>query len=266
MKDIAEVRLPHRSVGGVKVALVTEEELTEAMVEDAERRRQGALPSPMTVLSCNGQSLSLYANDKSYAKAMDNADIVHADGQFIVWMSRMFGDRPVPERTATTDFIHAAAAAAARHGLSFYLLGAAEDINRRCADNLKALYPGLRIAGRRNGYFDPSEEEDVIAAINASGADVVWVGLGKPKEQLFIERIKSRLNCAWIVSCGGCFNFAAGDYVRAPLWMQKSGLEWLHRALTGPKYLIGRYAYTIPHAISLVIRNDLFGSGKRASG
>lgn len=260
-----EVRLPHTVVGGVKVALVTESQLTEAMVEDVLRLRNSSLPKPLSVLSCNGQSLSLYAKDGAYAGAMDSADIIHADGQFIVWMSRLFGRHPIPERTATTDFIHAASAAAIENDISFYLLGASEEINRRCADNLTKQYSGLKIAGRRDGYFDPSEEDQIIEDINASGAEVLWVGLGKPKEQLFIERVRSRLNCAWIVSCGGCFNFAAGDYQRAPAWMQKAGLEWLHRALTGPKYLLGRYAYTIPHAIGLVIRKDLFGGSKRAS-
>ncbi|WP_180885368.1 WecB/TagA/CpsF family glycosyltransferase [Ruegeria sp. THAF57] len=259
MNKILDKRLSHTIVGGMPVALVSDAELTSAMLDDVEQRRAGLNHRALTVFDSNAQGISLYAEDAQFAKAIDAADIIHADGQIVVWASKWTqGSKGIPERTATTDFIHSAAAAAAKNDVGFYLLGSTEEINRGCAEELAALYPGLKIVGRRNGYFDASDEEAVIADINASKADILWVGLGKPKEQLFANRIASKLDhCAWIVTCGGCFHFVVGDYPRAPLWMQKMGLEWLHRMATGPRYLFRRHMRTLPHALSIVLRKDV---------
>ncbi|MBO9445916.1 WecB/TagA/CpsF family glycosyltransferase [Ruegeria sp. R14_0] len=259
MNKSIEMRLPHVLVGGMPVAVASDKELTSAMLEDVQRRRAGSLHRAVTVFSSNAHAISAYASDESYAKVINSADIIHADGQIIVWASRMsYGDSGIPERTATTDFIHSAAKVAVDNGLSFYLLGSTEEINRDCAERMTEMYPGLKIAGRRNGYFDPSEEDEVVADINASGADILWVGLGKPKEQFFAARIAPKLkHCAWVVTCGGCYHYIVGDYARAPMWMQKLGLEWVHRVSTGPTYLLKRYAKTVPHALSLVLRKDV---------
>ncbi|MEM8789496.1 MAG: WecB/TagA/CpsF family glycosyltransferase [Pseudomonadota bacterium] len=249
-------RLPHTSVAGVPVALVGDDALTQAMAEDCAPGREVPPGGPVLVFDSNGQGLSMAATDTAFGAALNQADIIHADGQFVVWMSRLSPGAAVPERTATTDFIHSAARRAAQDGISFFLLGGSEDVNARCAARLQELYPGLVIAGRRHGYFGEDEEAAVIAEISDSGADVVWVGLGKPKEQIFSVRHRAALRCKWLVTCGGCFNFVTGDYARAPAWAQKAGLEWVHRLATGPRYLLGRYALTVPHAIWLVLRKD----------
>jgi exopolysaccharide biosynthesis WecB/TagA/CpsF family protein len=172
---------------------------------------------------------------------------------------------PIPERSATTDFIFDAAAEAAEAGLSFYLLGGSEEINARCSAILKARYPGLHIAGRRHGYFSPDEEEAVCEDINRSGADVVWTGLSVPLEYEFATRNKHRLNVAWIVTCGGCFNFVTGAYRRAPLFLQKSGFEWLFRLMLEPRRLFLRYLVTNPIALAmLLMKTAAIGEGPPA--
>ncbi len=250
-------RTSHTTVGAVPTAMTDEAQIVSLMVQDALAFRGGTLATARTIFDTNGQAISMYATNKAYAESLEGADLVHADGQFVVWMSKLRPRRQVPERTATTDLIFSASEAAERHEIKFFLLGGSEEINERCADVLRQKYPGLQIVGRRNGYFTPSEEQDVIDEINASGAEVAWVGLGKPKEQIFCARVRDRVRCAWLITCGGCFHFVVGDYKRAPRWMQKSGLEWLHRMATGPRYLIKRYLVTIPHAIGLVLLHDL---------
>lgn len=257
MFDRSRKTFENARVAGVSVASVSETDLVSMMIEDSFRFQNGKLPRAVTIMDINGQAISMKETDSDYARALAAADLVHADGQFIVWLSRILPGPSIPERTATTDLIHACAQAAAENGLGFYLLGSTEDINRRCAEELVRRHPGLRISGRRDGYFSESEEAAVLAEIEASGADVVWVGLGKPKEQLFSIRNRDRLRCAWIVTCGGCFNFVAGDYRRAPRWMQSVGLEWLHRMATGPGYLFRRYLVTIPHALAIVFWEDV---------
>lgn len=244
----------HTRIAGLPVALASERDLTARMVSDCRRHRRHELPHPTTVLDANGHAVSLYATDESFAAAIEQADIVHADGQFLVILSRFGRGYRVPERTATTDLFHAAARVARDNGLSFYMLGATEEVSRACADHLGRTYPGLQIVGRRNGYFPEAETDAIIAEINAAYPDVLWVGLGKPLEQLFTIRHRNQLKCGWVVTCGGCFNYLTGAYIRAPQWVQQAGFEWLHRMVTGPRYLLKRYAWTVPHALWLSLR------------
>lgn len=139
-------------------------------------------------------------------------------------------------------------------GLTFFLLGGEEEVNKECAELLESKYPGLKIAGRHHGYFD---DVDAIAkAIGDSRADVVWVGLGKPLEQEISLKLRSLVNTSWIITCGGCFNFVTGKYKRAPLWMQRLNLEWLHRLSSNPRKLFWRYLITNPHALYLMMRKS----------
>ena len=252
----------HLRVGGVRVACAGQEDLLSLMERDASTERRPL--RPRLVFDTNGQGLSLAARDPAYAAALERADIVHADGTFIVWASRLKRGGRVPERTATTDLLPAAAARAERAGLSFYLLGGTAEVNAAARTVLSARHPALRIAGR-DGYFDPDALPRIARDIRAFGADVVWLGMGKPREQAMACRLADLMDGpgapAWIATCGGCFHFLSGDYERAPRWMQAAGLEWLHRAATGPAYLRGRYAATVPHALGLVLWRDVLGRG-----
>jgi exopolysaccharide biosynthesis WecB/TagA/CpsF family protein len=225
------------------------------MAADVELVRRSQPPS-RTIFDINAHGLSLISFNQDYAAAISAADLVHADGQFIVWIARFLTPTRIPERTCTTDVFERAAAFAAESGCSFFLYGGPESINRRCAEEMVRRHPGLRIAGRVNGYVDA---DIALAEIEASRPDIVWVGLGKPREQVFAVRAKARLSCAWIVTCGGCFHYMVGDYARAPVWVQNAGLEWAHRTLTGPRGLLLRNAVTVPHAILKVLKSHVLG-------
>jgi N-acetylglucosaminyldiphosphoundecaprenol N-acetyl-beta-D-mannosaminyltransferase len=240
-------------VGGLRTACLSRPQMMSLMVEHCLARRLSPKLPPKLVFAVNGHALSLAAGDAQFRRFHDFADIVHADGQPIVVASRLLTRTPIPERSATTDFFHDAAIAARARGLRFYLLGATEDVNARCARIMREMYPGLEIVGRRNGYFRQTDEARICEDINRSGADVVWVGLGIPLEHAFCVRNKHRLNAGWIVTAGGCFNYVTGDYRRAPHWMQRWGLEWLHRLWREPRRLFWRYAVTNPHAAYLLL-------------
>ena len=246
------MNIPSVIIGGVKTACLSRAGLKTLMVADCLEAR-AVTREPKLVFSVNGNSIARAAIDPSFRRCYDAADLIHADGQPVVLASRLLTETPIPERSATTDYFHDAAKAAARYGLSFYLLGGSENVNAACAAEMQRLYPGLRIAGRRNGYFAREDEETICGEINACAPDIVWVGLGLPLEQSFCVRNKARLKAGWLVTCGGCFNFVTGDYARAPNWMQKSGLEWLYRVLREPRRLFWRYAITNPRAIWLIL-------------
>lgn len=238
-------------VGDIKTACVSRAHMTAIMVNDcfAARRQRKA---PKLIFASNGHAVAMVATDAKFRAVFGQADMVHADGQPIVLGSRLLTHTPIPERSATTDFIHDAAQAAAEKDLSIFLLGATEAVNARCAEILRFRYPGLKIAGRRDGYFSRDDEAAVCDAINQSGADIVFVGLGVPLEYEFCVRNKARLRAGWVVTCGGCYNFVTGDYRRAPDWMQKFSLEWLYRLVREPKRLFWRYAVTNPLAAILI--------------
>ena len=239
-------------VGGIRTACLTRAQLTDLMVEDCLAARDSH-DAPKLVFASNGHAIALAATDARFRSQFEAADIVHADGQPVVIASRLFARKAVPERSATTDFIHDAAKAAEAHGLRIFLLGATETVNAQCAEILRFTHPDLKIAGRRNGYFSREDEAAICEEINRSGADIVFVGLGVPLEYDFCVRNKHRLRAGWVVTCGGCYNFVTGAYKRAPEWMQKYSLEWLYRLAREPRRLFWRYAVTNPLALFFML-------------
>lgn len=242
--------LEYVKVGGMKTACLSRQGLVRAIATEIETHKDHT--PPKLLFDANGHALALAIMDRSYLDDMNKADIIHADGQPLVIASRLLTKSPIPERSATTDLFHDVARTAAADGVKFFLLGGTEEVNKACAEKMQQMYPSLDIAGRRNGYFSPDDEAKVCQEINASGANVIWVGLGKPLEQAFCVRNRDRLNAAWLITCGGCFNYVTGAYARAPDWMQKAGLEWVHRLLTEPRKLGWRYLTTTPLALILL--------------
>jgi N-acetylglucosaminyldiphosphoundecaprenol N-acetyl-beta-D-mannosaminyltransferase len=259
-KTFAEIR-----AGGLRIACLSRVELMALMVRECLEARARRPKRPKLVFAANGHAISLAAKDEQFRHLNEAADLIHADGQPIVFASRLLAPTPIPERSATTDFFHDAALAAEANGLKFFLLGATEEVNAACAEAMRARYPELQIAGRHHGYFNRDDEAEICAKINASKADVVWVGLGVPLEQAFCVRNRDRLKVGWLVTAGGCFNYVTGHYARAPQWMQRSGLEWLHRVAREPKRLFWRYAITNPHALFLLLtRTSSLAANARA--
>ncbi len=240
------------TVGGIATACLSRDGLARMMLQDCLDARDNPQRHPKLVFASNGHAIALAAQDEAFRFTFEQADIIHADGQAAVFASRMTAT-PIPERSATTDFIHDAAKIAAHHGLRFFLLGATEEANAQAARILAETYPGLQIVGRRHGYFSRDEEEEICDEINLTLPDVVWVGLSVPVEYEFAVRNKTRLSAGWLVTCGGCYNFITGAYARAPRWMQAAGLEWLFRLILEPKRLFWRYAVTNPLAIFLLL-------------
>ncbi|HEU0096962.1 MAG TPA: WecB/TagA/CpsF family glycosyltransferase [Rhizomicrobium sp.] len=236
-------------VGGLATACLSRDGLARMMLQDCLDTRGNSNRHPKLVFASNGHAIALAAQDEIFRFTFAQADIIHADGQAAVFASRLLTRTPIPERSATTDFIHDAAKMAAEHGLRFFLLGATEEANAEAARVLRETYPGLQIVGRRHGYFGRDEEDEICDEINLTQPDVVWVGLSVPLEYEFAVRNKTRLRAGWLVTCGGCYNFVTGAYARAPAWMQTLGLEWLYRLAKEPRRLFWRYAVTNPLAI-----------------
>jgi N-acetylglucosaminyldiphosphoundecaprenol N-acetyl-beta-D-mannosaminyltransferase len=249
---LASVTVPAAIVGGLPIAVIDRAQSARLML-DVARTRRGAGQPPPIVTSANGQVISLCARDARIRELFLSADLIHADGMPLVFASRVMGRTALPERVATTDLFHDAAALAQAEGASFYFLGASAGVIEQAARNVRRRYPRLKLAGFRHGYFDPGEEDAVVAAINAARPDILWIGLGVPAEQEFARRNRGRLKAGLIKTSGGLFDFLAEKNPRAPAWMQAVGLEWLYRTMQEPRRLLLRYLTTNPHAIYLLL-------------
>jgi len=245
-------QIPVVSIGRLPIAVMDRVASAEFMLSAALSARGSKRP-PLVITSANGQVLSMCARSKEVRDQFLAADLIHADGMPLVFASRLRGSMPLPQRVATTDLFHDIARLAERQGARFFFLGASDAIVEKTVRAVKQSYPKLAIAGFRSGYFGPDDEEDVIAEINAADADILWIGMGAPRELIVSLRWRSRLNVGLIKTSGGLFDFLAGKNSRAPHWMQAAGLEWAYRLALEPGRLFWRYATTNVHAAFLLL-------------
>jgi exopolysaccharide biosynthesis WecB/TagA/CpsF family protein len=173
----------------------------------------------------------------------------------LVWASRLFHRQPLPERVATTDLFHDVAIIAQQRGARMFFLGAAKPVVNQAMRRVQELYPHLHIVGHACGYLRrEGDEERIIDTINRARPEILWLGLGVPREQQFAARNRDRLRGVGLIkTSGGLFDFLSGKNARAPQWMQRAGLEWAYRIRLEPRRLAGRYLMTNPHALFLLL-------------
>jgi exopolysaccharide biosynthesis WecB/TagA/CpsF family protein len=240
-------------VGGIDIARLDLNATAELMVNLVQTVPRG--DRPLNFTSANGEVIARYRSNRAFAKLVEDADLVSADGQPLVFASKLFGRVALPERVATTDLYDRVAARAERTGVSFYLFGASEEVNRKTYELTRRKYPDLNIVGRSHGYLAGPALEAKIDDINAFAPDILWLAMGVPAEQRFVDRWAPRLNDVGLIkTSGGLFDFYSGAKPRAPKVLQTLGLEWAYRILVEPRRLFWRYAVTNPVAIMQLIR------------
>lgn len=172
-----------------------------------------------------------------------SSDIILADGIAIVWASKLLG-RPLPERVTGIGLMEGIFNRGMSHGYRVYCLGATEEVSKSVAECLEQDYPGVVLAGRRNGYFGDEEEALVAKDIAESHADVLLVAITSPKKEQFMARWNEMMQIPVVHGVGGSFDVMAGKVERAPEFWQKLGLEWLYRVKQEPRRLWKRYLVT----------------------
>jgi N-acetylglucosaminyldiphosphoundecaprenol N-acetyl-beta-D-mannosaminyltransferase len=196
------------------------------------------------LITANLDFLRRHVHEPEMRTLYDQADLRVADGMPLIWAARLQGD-PLPERVAGSSLVARVAERAAQEGRSMYLLGGAPGASARAAEVLTARYPTLRILGSSSPQLsDPPTAEQIqplAAELERLRPDLVLVGLGSPKQEKLIRELRPRLPAAWMMGVGISFSFLAGDVRRAPPWMQRTGLEWIHRLSQEPRRLARRY-------------------------
>lgn len=244
---------PTVTIGGLPIAVLTRDETALWMLTEADRRPRGHRPLYLT--SANGEVIARTRKEPALKGYFLDADQILADGQPMVWASRLRCRTPLPERVATTDLFHDVAKLAENTGHSFYMLGATAEENQRAVANVRRLYPRLNIVGATHGYHKGSDLTAKLAEIDGLAPDILWLAMGVPYEQHFIAAHADKLrHVGMIKTSGGLFNFLSGTNSRAPHWMQRAGLEWLYRTMLEPRRLFWRYFVTNPVAIWQMLR------------
>ena len=191
--------------------------------------------------------------DPLLRESLLEADVLLADGQSVVWASRLLRRR-LPERVTGIDLFEELLMLGDREGRAVYLLGARPEVLRELVTRIEARFPGLRVVGSRDGYFTDAESEGVAADVSASGADMLFLGMTSPKKEVFLATHGPRLGVPVLHGVGGSFDVLAGRTRRAPRSWQRLGLEWAYRLAQEPRRLWKRYLVTNTRFVALVAR------------
>ncbi|MHB1294761.1 MAG: WecB/TagA/CpsF family glycosyltransferase [Anaerolineae bacterium] len=207
---------------GIRIDNVTVSETLDVLDCFVAERR------PHQVVTVNPEFVMEAQRNDAFRVTLAASDLSLPDGAGLLWASRVLG-KPLRERVTGSDSLPLIAQRSAQRGHRLFLLGAAPGVAERAAAILCRDNPGLQIVGTYAGSPDPSEEEAIVARVRAARPDYVFVAYGAPRQDLWIHRNLQRLGVPVCMGVGGAFDFVAGLAVRAPVWMRRLGLEWLHR-------------------------------------
>lgn len=241
-------------IGSVPVDRVGFDGALDAIAAMIARGTGGAVFTP------NVDHVVLAEDDAAFRRAYEACDLSLADGMPIVWASRLLGAR-VPEKVSGSDLVPRVLDRAEASGWRVYLLGGGEGVARRAVERLAATHPRLVIAGASSPRVDMGEPASARAAlveeVLAARPDVVLVGLGAPKQELFIHEVAPALRPAVLLGIGASLDFVAGTVKRAPRWISAIGLEWAYRLIREPRRLWRRYLVRDPRFVVVLLR-ELF--------
>lgn len=195
------------------------------------------------VCPCPVYTLMLGRDMPALNVALNHADMVTADGMPVVWMQRYLGAEDA-ERVCGPDLVLALCEQGVPLGVKHYFWGGQPEVTAKLVENLRARFPGVQVSGYYAPPIAPLEAEalpSTVEALNSSDADIIWVGLGSPKQDLWAALYRPVLKAPLIIGVGAAFDFHAGAKKQAPRWMQRSGLEWLFRLHQEPRRLWRRY-------------------------
>lgn len=191
--------------------------------------------TPRQVVTVNPEFVMKAQGDADFRRIINESALSMPDGVGLLWAARLLGKR-LPERVTGSDSIWMLAELSARRGYGIYFLGAAPGVAEKAAGILKGRYPGMVVSGTYAGSPSPAEDEEIAAMVKEASPQILLVAYGAPKQDRWIARNinAGRIGVPVCIGVGGTFDFVAGVAPRAPVWMRRCGLEWLHRLVTQP--------------------------------
>lgn len=227
-------------------------------METTVRRAQQAIEQGEFVqhVCINAAKLVAMQEDPELREIVEQCGMVNADGQAVVWASRVLGN-PLPGRVAGVDLMFELFKLSADRGYRPYILGASEAVLEQAVAELKDRYPALELAGYHHGYFKPEEQARIAAEIRDSRADILFVAISSPMKERFLGTYGTSMGVPFVMGVGGAIDIVAGITRRAPAIWQKTGMEWAYRLLQEPRRMFKRYAVSNYKFIALLVRARL---------
>lgn len=205
----------------------------------------------------NAGKIVAMQTDQKLRQSVNNSDLINADGQAVVWASK-FLNKPLRERVTGIDLMQKLVEIAYLKEYKIFFFGAKEEVVKNVVEKYEKLYSPKIIAGFRNGYYEKGEEKEIAQQIVDSGAQLLFVAITSPKKENFLNDNKEVLKKVnFIMGVGGSFDVVAGLTKRAPVWMQKNGLEWFYRFMQEPKRMWKRYLIGNTKFIILVLKEKM---------
>ena len=215
-----------------------------------------AAPGVAQHVAINAAKVVAMQDDPELRAIVESCEVVSADGQAIVWASKLLSD-PLPERVAGIDLMEALLELSERKGYRVYFLGARPEVLSEAMERVRSRHPGLALAGARDGYFGDDEGAAVAEEIRAASPDILFVAMSSPKKEYWLSRHGRAIGVPFIMGVGGAVDVLAGRTRRAPMILQRAGLEWAYRLAQEPRRLFKRYLTTNSRFAWLVLRQRL---------
>ena len=259
LPELRSVRL-----AGVDIHALDQQRVIDYLIGSLAAGRGGWLVNP------NIDVLRQIERDPQVRDLVARATLVVSYGAPVEWAARLAGT-PLPPRVPGSSLIWALSAAAAAHGRGIFLLGGAPGIAERAGQALAAAAPGLTVAGSHCpplGFeHDAGQQEAIRQALTAANPDIVFCGLGFPKQERLMDALAGAFPRTWFIGSGASLTFAAGEVARAPRWMQRVGIEWVFRLVSEPRRLARRYLVDdLPYAVRLLSRSVVQRRARRGAG
>lgn len=245
--------LPCINVLGVGISTITMDDALSQIstwIDQAEKHYVSVC-TVHTVMECQ--------NNPAMRQAVNGASMATPDGMPLVWLGQAAGKQPV-SRVYGPDLMLALCELSVQKGYTHFLYGGAEGVPEKLSQALHKKHPGLKVVGAYSPPFrtlTDVEDQQIVDQINQVNPDIIWVGLGTPKQDLWMASHRESLNAAVIIAVGAAFDFHAGLKKQAPGWMQRNGLEWFFRLLSEPRRLAGRYLINNPLFMLLILMQAL---------
>ncbi len=204
-------------------------------------------------VAINAAKLVAMRSDEELSEIIRRCEVISADGQSVVWASRLLGD-PLPSRVAGIDLMHELLARAEQRGYGVFILGAKPDVLESACEQILERHPRLRLVGRRDGYFSQADDAAVADEIKAARPDILFVAISSPRKEYWLGRHGREIDVPFVMGVGGSVDVIAGITRRAPRVFQRLGIEWLYRLAQEPRRLWRRYLVTNARFLSLLIR------------
>ncbi|EMF0110800.1 WecB/TagA/CpsF family glycosyltransferase [Enterococcus hirae] len=217
-----------------EVDTYTFDETIEQMIQIVEQRKM------VQHVVVNANKINLLYKDPKLKKIVNSCELINADGQSVVWADKLF-NKSIPERVTGIDLFEKIIEVAAEKNYRVYYLGSKPEVVKEVVMKHQNQYPKLQVAGYMDGYFDRNKSSEIAKEISDTHADILFLAIPTPEKEYWLDQYKETLNIPLLIGVGGSFDVIAGKVKRAPVWMQKIGMEWFYRLLQEPRRMFWRY-------------------------